>query len=45
MIPRGNLGEYDPAEIHNHGRLRHHLVGVAIHMGWQMVGFFFFLYW
>ncbi len=45
LIPKRCEGEYDPSEIHNHGRLRDHLVGVAVHMGWQMVGFFVFLYW
>jgi hypothetical protein len=43
-IPSGNLGEYDPAEIHNAGQLRKHMVDVCIHLGWQMVGFFLYLY-
>jgi hypothetical protein len=44
-VPRGNIGEYDPAEIHNNGMMKKHLVGVCIHLGWQMIGFFLFLYW
>ena len=43
-IPRGNIAEYDAAEIHNCGMLRKHLIGVTAHLGWQMVGFFLFLY-
>ena len=44
-FPRGNIGEYDPAEIHNQGMMKKHLVGVGIHLAWQMLGFFIFLYW
>jgi len=43
-VPSGNIGEYDPAEIHNAGQLRRHMVGVCIHMAWQMVSFFLYLY-
>jgi len=43
-IPGGNLGEYDPAEIHNSGQLRKHMVDVCVHLGWQMIGFFMYLY-
>lgn len=43
-FPRGNIGEYDPAEIHNQGMMKKHLIGVCVHLGWQMVGFFLFLY-
>ena len=44
-FPRGNIGEYDPAEIHNQGMMKKHLKGVAIHLAWQLLGFFIFLYW
>ena len=37
-------GEYDPAEIHNAGQLKRHMMYVCIHLGWQMVSFFLFLY-
>ena len=43
-IPRGHIGEYDPAEIHNCGMLKKHLIGVSMHLAWQMLGFFIFLY-
>ena len=38
-------GEYDPAEIHNAGQLRRHMIHVCIHLAWQMVSFFMYLYW
>jgi len=41
---RGNLGEYDSAEIHNAGQLKKHMIHVALHLGWQMVSFFMYLY-
>jgi len=44
IVPQGNFGEYDPAEIHNAGQLKKHMVNVCIHLGWQMVGFFMYLY-
>jgi len=44
-FPRGNIGEYDPAEIHNQGMMKKHLKGVVIHLAWQLLGFFIFLYW
>lgn len=43
-VRRGNLGEYDPAEIHNAGQLRRHMIHVGIHLAWQMVSFFMYLY-
>jgi len=43
-IPKANIGEYDPAEIHNSGQLRSHMVAVCLHLGWQMVSFFLYLY-
>ena len=39
------LGEYDPAEIHNAGQLRKHMIHVSLHLAWQMVSFFIYLYW
>eukprot|EP00088_Acartia_fossae_P061443 TRINITY_DN7387_c0_g1_i10.p1 TRINITY_DN7387_c0_g1~~TRINITY_DN7387_c0_g1_i10.p1 ORF type:complete len:178 (-),score=16.65 TRINITY_DN7387_c0_g1_i10:585-1118(-) len=44
FIKRGNIGEYDPAEIHNAGQLRRHMIYVSLHLGWQMVSFFVYLY-
>nr|XP_040582270.1 protein cornichon homolog 4-like [Lepeophtheirus salmonis] len=43
-VPRGNTGEYDPSEIHDHGMLKKHLIGVGFHLSWQMIGFFVYLY-
>ena len=37
-------GEYDPAEIHNSGQLRQHMLAVCTHLAWQMVSFFLYLY-
>jgi len=44
FVRRGNLGEYDPAEIHNAGQLRRHMIHVSLHLGWQMISFFIYLY-
>jgi len=43
-VRRGNAGEYDPAEIHNSGQLRQHMLAVCTHLAWQMVSFFLYLY-
>ncbi|XP_026737967.1 protein cornichon homolog 4 [Trichoplusia ni] len=43
-VPRGNLGAYDPAEIHNRGQLRKHLRDVMIYVGYYLVFFFIYLY-
>jgi len=43
-VRRGNIGEYDPAEIHNAGQLRKHMIHVSLHLAWQMVSFFVYLY-
>ena len=37
-------GEYDPAEIHNAGMIRRHMLQVCGHLAWQMVSFFIYLY-
>jgi len=44
FVPRGNLGEYDPAEIHNAGMIKRHMLQVCCHLAWQMVSFFLYLY-
>ncbi|KAG7296011.1 hypothetical protein JYU34_021107 [Plutella xylostella] len=43
-IPQGNLGVYDPAEIHNRGQLRKHLRDVMIYIGYYLIFFFIYLY-
>lgn len=43
-VPQGNLGKYDPAEIHNRGQLKKHLRDVMIHIGYYLIFFFIYLY-
>ncbi|XP_028171304.1 protein cornichon homolog 4 [Ostrinia furnacalis] len=43
-IPQGNLGAYDPAEIHNRGNLKKHLRDVMIYIGYYLIFFFIYLY-
>lgn len=43
-IPTGNLGAYDPAEIHNRGQLKRHFRDVLIYIGYYLIFFFIYLY-
>ncbi|OXA58757.1 Protein cornichon 4 [Folsomia candida] len=43
-IPSGNLGLYDPMEIHNRGQLKNHMRDVLIKMAFHLVAFFVYLY-
>ncbi|XP_050351648.1 protein cornichon homolog 4 [Nymphalis io] len=43
-IPQGNLGAYDPAEIHNRGQLKKHLRDVMVYIGYYLLFFFVYLY-
>lgn len=43
-IPLGNLGVYDPAEIHNRGQLKKHMRDVMINIGYYLIFFFIYLY-
>ncbi|XP_013172500.1 PREDICTED: protein cornichon homolog 4 [Papilio xuthus] len=43
-IPQGNLGAYDPAEIHNRGQLKKHMKDVMIYTGYYLIFFFIYLY-
>lgn len=43
-VPQGNLGKYDPAEIHNGGQLKKHLRDVMINIGYHLIFFFIYLY-
>lgn len=43
-VPQGNLGAYDPAEIHNRGQLRRHMRHVVISIGYYLIIFFIYLY-
>ncbi|KZC09770.1 PREDICTED: protein cornichon homolog 4 [Dufourea novaeangliae] len=43
-VPRGNMGVYDPTEIHNCGQLKRHTRDCMIHLGYYLVFFFIYLY-
>lgn len=43
-VPQGNLGLYDPAEIHNRGQLKKHFNHILYHIGYYLVFFFIYLY-
>lgn len=43
-VPRGNLGVYDPTEIHNRDTLAKHLRDVLIYLGYYLLFFFVYLY-
>ncbi|XP_049873977.1 protein cornichon homolog 4 [Pectinophora gossypiella] len=43
-IPSGNLGAFDPAEIHNRGQLKRHLRHVMYNIAYYLVFFFIYLY-
>ena len=42
--PAGNLGLYDPAEIHNRHELKAFLKEAMIKLGFHLVFFFLYLY-
>lgn len=44
-VPSGNLGIYDPTEIHNRGQLKRHMRDNMIHLGYYLILFFAYLYW
>lgn len=44
-VPKGNLGIYDPTEIHNRGQLKRHMRDAMIYLGYYLVFFFIYLYW
>ncbi|KAG5883403.1 hypothetical protein JTB14_031292 [Gonioctena quinquepunctata] len=43
-VPRGNMGIYDPTEIHNRGQLKRHMRDCMIYLGYYLVFFFAYLY-
>ncbi|KAG8037463.1 hypothetical protein G9C98_005673 [Cotesia typhae] len=43
-IPRGNLGVFDPTEIHNRGQLKKHNRDCMIYLGYNLIFFFIYLY-
>lgn len=44
-VPAGNIGIYDPAEIHNRGMVKKHLRDTMIGLGFYLIIFFVYLYW
>lgn len=43
-IPKGNIGLYDPTEIHNRGQLKRHMRDCMIYVGYYLIFFFIYLY-
>ncbi|KAL3265820.1 hypothetical protein HHI36_010017 [Cryptolaemus montrouzieri] len=43
-VPSGNLGVFDPTEIHNRGQLKIHMRDCMIHLGYYLLFFFLYLY-
>ncbi|XP_026465380.1 protein cornichon homolog 4-like [Ctenocephalides felis] len=43
-VPKGNLGVYDPTEIHNRGQLKKHMRDCMINLGYHLILFFIYLY-
>ncbi|KAL2711688.1 protein cornichon 4-like [Vespula squamosa] len=43
-VPSGNMGVYDPTEIHNRGELKRHTRNCLIYLGYYLVFFFLYLY-
>jgi hypothetical protein len=43
--PKGNIGVYDPTEIHNKGQLKRHMRDCMIGLGYYLLMFFVYLYW
>lgn len=44
-MPRGNIGIYDPTEIHNRGMVKIHMRNCLIFMAFYLIMFFIYLYW
>ncbi|KAK9875552.1 hypothetical protein WA026_009360 [Henosepilachna vigintioctopunctata] len=43
-VPSGNLGVFDPTEIHNRGQLKTHMRDCMVHLGYYLTFFFLYLY-
>ncbi|XP_051981078.1 protein cornichon homolog 4-like [Xyrauchen texanus] len=43
-VPMGNMGVYDPTEIHNRGQLKSHMKEAMIKLGFHLLCFFIYLY-
>lgn len=44
-LPPGNMGIFDPTEIHNRGMVRKHLKDCIIYCAFFLIFFFIYLYW
>ncbi|XP_030792954.1 protein cornichon homolog 4 isoform X1 [Rhinopithecus roxellana] len=44
MVPSGNMGVFDPTEIHNRGQLKSHMKEAMIKLGFHLLCFFMYLY-
>ncbi|XP_061206454.1 protein cornichon homolog 4 isoform X1 [Neopsephotus bourkii] len=44
MVPCGNMGVFDPTEIHNRGQLKSHMKEAMIKLGFHLLCFFMYLY-
>ncbi|XP_042300852.1 protein cornichon homolog 4 isoform X1 [Sceloporus undulatus] len=44
MVPSGNMGVFDPTEIHNRGQLKSHMKEAMIKLGFHLLCFFVYLY-
>uniref|UniRef100_A0A6Q2Y610 Uncharacterized protein n=2 Tax=Esox lucius TaxID=8010 RepID=A0A6Q2Y610_ESOLU len=44
MVPMGNMGVFDPTEIHNRGQLKSHMKESMIKLGFHLLCFFIYLY-
>lgn len=42
--PAGNMGIYDPAEIHNRSELKGFLKEAMVKLGFHLISFFIYLY-
>ncbi|XP_015115649.1 protein cornichon homolog 4 isoform X2 [Diachasma alloeum] len=43
-VPQGNMGVFDPTEIHNRGQLKKHTRDCLIYLGYYLIFFFIYLY-
>ncbi|XP_072406589.1 protein cornichon homolog 4 isoform X2 [Chiloscyllium punctatum] len=43
-VPCGNVGVFDPTEIHNRGQLKTHMKEAMIKLGFHLLCFFIYLY-
>uniref|UniRef100_A0A8C9L4U9 Cornichon family AMPA receptor auxiliary protein 4 n=1 Tax=Pavo cristatus TaxID=9049 RepID=A0A8C9L4U9_PAVCR len=44
MVPSGNMGVFDPTEIHNRGQLKSHMKEAMIKLCFHLLCFFMYLY-